>query len=65
MWKSGGTSAQLSLHGSNRNCAHRTTVFLDIDPPVFGVGDHVNKKDSISLAALSALYQLHELKIVC
>jgi small subunit ribosomal protein S24e len=47
------------------NCSFRTTVFLDIDPPIFGVGDHTDKKESINLAALAALYQLHELNLVC
>lgn len=44
---------------------NRSTVELDnIDPPIIGVGDHQDKKRSIFLAALSAVYQLHDLGIV-
>ena len=43
---------------------YRTTVHLDIDPPITGVGDHQDKKRSLHLAALSAVYQLHDLGIV-
>lgn len=52
-------------HLSNCNRSIRTTVFLEIDPPIFGVGDHTDKKESMNLAALSAVYQLHELNLVC
>ncbi len=44
--------------------ASRTTVKIDIQPPIIGVGDHAEKRESIHLAALSALYQLHELDLV-
>ena len=37
---------------------------MDIDPPIVGVGDHQDKKRSTHLAALSAVYQLHDLGIV-
>jgi small subunit ribosomal protein S24e len=43
---------------------YRTTVQLDIDPPIIGVGDHPDKKRSVHLAALSLVYQLHHLGIV-
>lgn len=43
---------------------YRTTVQLDIDPLLVGVGDHTDKKQSLNLAALSAVYQLHDLGIV-
>ena len=43
---------------------YRTTVTLDIDPPIIGIGDHQDKKRSIHLAALSVVYQLHDLGIV-
>ena len=43
---------------------YRTTVQLDIDPPLVGVGDHQDRKQSLNLAALSAVYQLHDLGVV-
>ncbi|KDR84993.1 hypothetical protein GALMADRAFT_233530 [Galerina marginata CBS 339.88] len=42
----------------------RTTVQLDIEPPITGIGDHADKKESAALSALSALYQLQELGIL-
>ncbi|PPQ80799.1 hypothetical protein CVT25_001924 [Psilocybe cyanescens] len=41
-----------------------TTVKLDIEPPIVGIGDHKDKKQSSTLAALSAVYQLQELGIL-
>ena len=43
---------------------YRTTIDLDIDPPVIGVGDHQDKRRSVHLASLSVVYQLHDLGIV-
>ncbi|KAF9526480.1 hypothetical protein CPB83DRAFT_770211 [Crepidotus variabilis] len=42
----------------------RTTVELDIEPRIVGIGDNSDKKQSGTLAALSALYQLHELQLL-
>jgi len=42
----------------------RTTVKIDIQPPIVGVGDHAEKREAIHLAALSAVYQLHEQDLV-
>ncbi len=38
---------------------------IDIEPPIVGVGDHIEKKESVNLAALSAVYQLQGLNLVC
>jgi hypothetical protein len=43
----------------------RTTVTVDLPTPIVGVGDHGNKKESEKVAALSAVYQLHESGMVC
>ncbi|KAF9471753.1 P-loop containing nucleoside triphosphate hydrolase protein [Pholiota conissans] len=42
----------------------RTTVEIDIEPRIIGIGDHLEKKQSVSLAALSACYQLQELGVL-
>lgn len=42
----------------------RTTVIVEIEPPVIGVGDHPEKKQSEKLAALSAVYQLQQSGVV-
>ncbi|KAH9486931.1 ATP-dependent DNA/RNA helicase DHX36 [Psilocybe cubensis] len=42
----------------------RTTVTLDIEPQIVGIGDSKDKKQSTHLAALSAVYQLQELGIL-
>lgn len=42
----------------------RTTVVLETTPPVTGVGDDADKTKSVSLAALSAAYQLNRIGIV-
>ncbi|PPQ64273.1 hypothetical protein CVT24_008411 [Panaeolus cyanescens] len=42
----------------------RTTVQLDIQPPITAIGDHPDKKQSMYLAALSAVYQLQELGVL-
>ncbi|KAG1881654.1 P-loop containing nucleoside triphosphate hydrolase protein [Suillus tomentosus] len=39
---------------------YRVTVALDTTPPVLGIGDHRVRRDAERLAALSALYQLHD-----
>jgi small subunit ribosomal protein S24e len=39
-------------------------VTLDTTPPVLGIGDHTAKRDAERLAALSALYQLHDTGLV-
>ncbi|KAG2154843.1 P-loop containing nucleoside triphosphate hydrolase protein [Suillus clintonianus] len=38
----------------------RATVTLDTTPPLLGIGDHRVRRDAERLAALSALYQLHD-----
>jgi hypothetical protein len=38
---------------------NRTTVTIDIEPCIIGVGDSPEKKQAEKLAALSAVYQLH------
>jgi small subunit ribosomal protein S24e len=43
----------------------RTTVIVEADITIVGVGDSASKKDSEKLAALSAVYQLHEAGMVC
>jgi hypothetical protein len=43
----------------------RVTVTLDTTPPVLGIGDHRARRDAERLAALSALYQLHDTGLVC
>jgi hypothetical protein len=65
MLRSGGTSARGYVFQLSNNCSNRTKVFLEIDSPIIGVGDDIDKKESINLAALSALYQLQALKLVC
>jgi len=42
----------------------RTIIELEIEPAVSATGDHVDKKQSIYLAALSAVYQLQKLGVV-
>ncbi|TFK41154.1 P-loop containing nucleoside triphosphate hydrolase protein [Crucibulum laeve] len=42
----------------------RTTVTVNIEPPIIGIGDHQIKKESERLAALSAVYQLQELGVL-
>ncbi|KAF8642311.1 hypothetical protein AX16_009581 [Volvariella volvacea WC 439] len=42
----------------------RTTVTIEIEPPVIGIGDSSDKKTSEKLAALSAVYQLHGLGVL-
>jgi hypothetical protein len=44
---------------------NRTTVTVDMEPPIVGVGDSLDKKNSEKLAALSAVFQLHDLGLVC
>lgn len=44
--------------------AIRVTVNIPIEPPVIGIGDHPEKKQAERLAALSGVYQLHEMGIV-
>jgi hypothetical protein len=69
------TETALFLFGGKPTCSYnlhsfeyisrlRSTVTLDIDPPLVGIGDHADKKTSVTLAALSAVYQLQELGIV-
>jgi hypothetical protein len=68
------TETVLFLFGGKPKCSFlnsfeyisrpRSTVTLDIDPPLVGIGDHADKKTSVTLAALSAVYQLQELGIV-
>ncbi|TFK77096.1 P-loop containing nucleoside triphosphate hydrolase protein [Pluteus cervinus] len=45
--------------GASMHQLWRTTVTVNIDPPIIGVGDAPEKKASENLAALSAVYQLH------
>ncbi|KAF8959706.1 hypothetical protein BDZ97DRAFT_1836550 [Flammula alnicola] len=52
------------MDGNHRMQVHRTTVQIDVEPPIIGIGDHPVKKQSTSLAALSAVYQLQELGIL-
>lgn len=42
----------------------RATVNIPIEPPVIGVGDHTEKKQAERLAALSGVYQLHEMGVL-
>jgi len=44
--------------------AVRATVNIPIEPPVIGIGDHPERKQAEKLAALSGVYQLHEMGIV-
>ncbi|KAF8168095.1 hypothetical protein B0H34DRAFT_646123 [Crassisporium funariophilum] len=41
-----------------------TTVEVEIEPRIIGVGDHEERKKSMDLAALSAVYQLQSMGIV-
>ncbi|KAG5221898.1 ATP-dependent RNA helicase [Salix suchowensis] len=43
----------------------RTTVVINVEPPIEGVGDSADKKESEKLAALSAVYQLDKLGLEC
>ncbi|CAA7265798.1 unnamed protein product [Cyclocybe aegerita] len=52
------------MKGNRKEQIWRTTLQLDIEPPVLGIGDSADKKQSIHLAALSALYQLHERRVL-
>lgn len=42
----------------------RTTVTVSIEPPVTGIADHPDKRQSEKLAMLSAVYQLHSSALV-
>ncbi|KAF8973926.1 P-loop containing nucleoside triphosphate hydrolase protein [Flammula alnicola] len=52
------------MDGNHRMQVHRTTVQINIEPPIIGIADHPEKKQSINLAALSAVYQLQELGVL-
>ncbi|KAJ8702602.1 hypothetical protein PTI98_001305 [Pleurotus ostreatus] len=47
-----------------RTLMWRTTVVINVDPPIEGVGDSTDKKESEKLAALSAVYQLDKLGLL-
>lgn len=50
--------------GAKRLHVWRTTATVEMEPPVIGVGDHPEKKQSEKLAALSAVYQLQQLGVL-
>ncbi|KAF8909024.1 hypothetical protein CPB84DRAFT_1766707 [Gymnopilus junonius] len=52
------------MDGNNPVRVWRTTVRIDIEPPIIGVGDHAEKNKSVALSALSAIYQLQELGVL-
>lgn len=58
------SSPSLSGWVTDGGVLSRTTVRIDIQPPIVGVGDHAEKRESCYLAALSAVYQLHERDLV-
>ncbi|KAF8640497.1 hypothetical protein AX17_000159 [Amanita inopinata Kibby_2008] len=47
------------IDDDQRHPVWRTTVTVHLPVPVIGIGDHLTKKESERLAALSAVYQLH------
>lgn len=61
---SGGTSLVLHFFPIPPEVMSRTTATVEMEPPVIGVGDHPEKKQSEKLAALSAVYQLQQLGVV-
>lgn len=52
-------SVEGTVFGTSQRVS-RVTVSLDTTPPVLGIGDHRVRRDAERLAALSALYQLHD-----
>ncbi|EGN93737.1 hypothetical protein SERLA73DRAFT_115779 [Serpula lacrymans var. lacrymans S7.3] len=48
------------IHRETSQRIYRTSLTLETDPPIVAIGDDTEKKLSERLAALSALYQLHD-----
>jgi hypothetical protein len=58
------TENTLLQHKLTDSDSKRATVTVNIEPSIVGVGDNPEKKQAEKLAALSAVYQLHELGLV-
>lgn len=57
-------SSRMFYHGLINGVFKRATVTVNMDPPIIGVGDNPERKQAERLAALSAVYQLHNVGLV-
>lgn len=55
----------LPLSTPPAHLSHSCSLLLDTVPQITAIGDHADKKAAERLCALSALYQLHDLGLVC